>query len=188
VKKCLCGFAMMGAIAMAPAPALSADLIVPSIIYNFGPDGGTFIGGLLNPGETDYFTFYSKAGDVLTIRTLPVEGQFDTVLTLLYDQTGPVEVGDLIDDLFYMDFDDDHGGGLLSRIDYPVGTDGYYAIAVGVFGQQGGVYSLSLSGNTGPTIPSDAVPEPATWAMMLLGFGAIGASLRRRIGAPVVAA
>lgn len=25
-----------------------------------------------------------------------------------------------------------------------------------------------------------AVPEPATWAMMLLGFGAIGASMRRR--------
>jgi len=25
-----------------------------------------------------------------------------------------------------------------------------------------------------------AVPEPATWAMMLLGFGAVGASLRRR--------
>lgn len=25
-----------------------------------------------------------------------------------------------------------------------------------------------------------AVPEPATWALMLLGFGAIGASLRRR--------
>lgn len=27
--------------------------------------------------------------------------------------------------------------------------------------------------------PTPAVPEPATWAMMLLGFGAIGAKLRR---------
>jgi hypothetical protein len=25
-----------------------------------------------------------------------------------------------------------------------------------------------------------AVPEPGTWAMMLLGFGAIGFSMRRR--------
>jgi hypothetical protein len=25
-----------------------------------------------------------------------------------------------------------------------------------------------------------AVPEPSTWAMMLIGFGAVGASLRRR--------
>lgn len=32
------------------------------------------------------------------------------------------------------------------------------------------------------TIPSvsGAVPEPATWAMMLMGFGAIGAAMRRR--------
>jgi hypothetical protein len=30
----------------------------------------------------------------------------------------------------------------------------------------------------GSAVP--AVPEPATWAMMLLGFGAIGFSMRRR--------
>src|SRR5437763_6303279 len=29
-------------------------------------------------------------------------------------------------------------------------------------------------------IPASAVPEPATWAMMLLGFGAIGLAFRRR--------
>ena len=28
--------------------------------------------------------------------------------------------------------------------------------------------------------PEGAVPEPSTWAMMLLGFGAIGAAMRRR--------
>jgi hypothetical protein len=32
-----------------------------------------------------------------------------------------------------------------------------------------------------------AVPEPATWAMMILGFGAIGATLRRRRGAGATA-
>lgn len=32
----------------------------------------------------------------------------------------------------------------------------------------------------GPAEVSGAVPEPATWAMLLLGFGGIGATLRRR--------
>jgi len=58
--------------------------------------------------------------------------------------------------------------------------------------------SFSVSGNTltfsAPTVgtpqtrtsvitfagATGAVPEPATWAMMVLGFGAVGASLRRR--------
>ena len=31
-----------------------------------------------------------------------------------------------------------------------------------------------------------AVPEPGTWAMMLLGFGAIGVSIRRRRGKPAL--
>ena len=51
-----------------------------------------------------------------------------------------------------------------------------------------GTYTLLIQGNnTGPgslggtvTINPASVPEPATWAMMLLGFGAIGWQLRRR--------
>jgi len=31
-----------------------------------------------------------------------------------------------------------------------------------------------------PVTPTPTVPEPATWAMMLVGFGAMGAVLRRR--------
>jgi hypothetical protein len=30
------------------------------------------------------------------------------------------------------------------------------------------------------TLPRTAVPEPATWAMMIVGFGLVGATLRRR--------
>ena len=33
--------------------------------------------------------------------------------------------------------------------------------------------------------PSSAVPEPATWALMILGFGVIGLTLRRRLRLPV---
>lgn len=48
--------------------------------------------------------------------------------------------------------------------------------------------SLPIPVNEGPCIgpgcpvvtPTDGVPEPATWAMMLMGFGAAGYALRRR--------
>ena len=40
--------------------------------------------------------------------------------------------------------------------------------------------SLFLLDNVSVTAVNGAVPEPATWAMMLVGFGAMGVSLRRR--------
>ena len=61
-----------------------------------------------------------------------------------------------------------------------------------LFGLDPGSYTLHVQGTRGRTstysgsISFAAVPEPATWAMMLLGFGAIGFALRRR-RAPVLA-
>ncbi|MHA6723182.1 PEPxxWA-CTERM sorting domain-containing protein [Sphingomonas sp. RS2018] len=48
-----------------------------------------------------------------------------------------------------------------------------------------GRYALSLDGFAGLTFTpvaavTTAVPEPATWAMMMLGFGGIGFAMRRR--------
>lgn len=54
-----------------------------------------------------------------------------------------------------------------------------------------GIHSITLVGTSGTvgfdnfefesvTPISGGVPEPATWAMMLLGFGALGAEMRRR--------
>ena len=55
-------------------------------------------------------------------------------------------------------------------------------------------YTLTINGNNSGagslggsiTISPSAVPEPATWAMMLLGFGAVGFAMRRR-RSPVLA-
>lgn len=49
-----------------------------------------------------------------------------------------------------------------------------------------GQYTLTVSGMRGTTstftgnISFAAIPEPGTWAMMLLGFGAVGFAMRRR--------
>ena len=42
------------------------------------------------------------------------------------------------------------------------------------------VNSNGMTGNVGATAGIGAVPEPTTWALMLIGFGAAGISLRRR--------
>ncbi|HEX4181692.1 MAG TPA: PEP-CTERM sorting domain-containing protein [Caulobacteraceae bacterium] len=50
-----------------------------------------------------------------------------------------------------------------------------------------GTYSLSIGGNCGGGCPAgvgerldNAIPEPAAWLAMVLGFGGIGVAMRRR--------
>ncbi|QMW23601.1 FxDxF family PEP-CTERM protein [Sandaracinobacteroides saxicola] len=56
-----------------------------------------------------------------------------------------------------------------------------------------GVYSITIQGNGAGGLPAGffvqltQVPEPATWAMMIAGFGLVGLGLRRR-RQPVVGA
>ena len=51
---------------------------------------------------------------------------------------------------------------------------------------EAGTYTLTINGDNrstgslGGTVTINAVPEPGTWAMMLLGFGAAGFAMRRR--------
>ena len=58
--------------------------------------------------------------------------------------------------------------------------DFYNFVATGVPGAYR--WSPNTAGNVllGGLSLSQAVPEPATWAMMLIGFGAIGFASRRR--------
>ena len=67
-----------------------------------------------------------------------------------------------------------------------------YNFAVGAFSANGvyetitfganqhGFLTVSGIGDTGGGGATGGVPEPATWALMILGFGAAGAALRRR--------
>jgi hypothetical protein len=54
-------------------------------------------------------------------------------------------------------------------------------IAAGSYEAQGNLGNFrALSGTVTASPAAAAVPEPATWAMMLLGFGAIGVGMRSR--------
>jgi hypothetical protein len=84
--------------------------------------------------------------------------------------------------------------GAFSDVDYynaassgPLGPGGFEAGPIGDFGPQlysgaeaapvfaPGTYALSQG-----TLSVTAVPEPATWSLMLVGFGALGVVLRSR--------
>ena len=46
----------------------------------------------------------------------------------------------------------------------------YFGVMDGIFSDNGGRFEITVSG----------VPEPASWAMLIAGFGLVGATLRRR--------
>ena len=63
----------------------------------------------------------------------------------------------------------------------------YFTGPVSFLTDKGTVTLSSFSnGSFGAVANVAAVPEPATWAMMLLGFGAIGFGMRRRRGAKTI--
>jgi hypothetical protein len=66
--------------------------------------------------------------------------------------------------------------------------------ATGIFNWSGfaptpGTFQFSAQGTnvTSFSLSTQALPEPATWALMLLGFGGIGVAMRRRRRAPALA-
>jgi hypothetical protein len=61
----------------------------------------------------------------------------------------------------------------LLTLDQSLGLGGY----VTAFIQQGDAYGATA--NSGGILEDGGVPEPATWAMMVLGFGAAGMAMRR---------
>ena len=60
-------------------------------------------------------------------------------------------------------------GGLIAPTGLQIGADGAFYVT-----------QFSASPGVGQVLRIAAVPEPASWAMMILGFGAIGMAARRR--------
>lgn len=67
------------------------------------------------------------------------------------------------------------GFAFLSGVGFNASVDNVYRVTLAVDGFSGGPQSLSVDAMMGA-----GVPEPATWAMMIGGFGLVGGAMRRR--------
>lgn len=67
---------------------------------------------------------------------------------------------------------------------YTIATAGTYQVVYGVTNWGDKLYQSGLAFDAlavnGAAVPVAGVPEPATWLMMLLGFGLIGGAMRKR--------
>ena len=177
------GMAFAAASMALAAPAAAADY--------------SYTGTLSDPNQVLQFNFtvgtasdvtlqsYSYSGGTMADGTVIGAGGFDPILAL-FDGSGNL-IGQ----------DDDSGPGYdvwLSRLlqpgNYTVSVMAYSNFAVGPNLSNGFQNTGSFGGRTqswafdvlgvDTATQVGAVPEPATWAMMLMGFGATGFAMRRR--------
>jgi hypothetical protein len=128
-----------------------------SNIGSFAPRGSHCINPPLPTGYTDgLFSFDFGAGDLLT----------GTYAGTLSTTTDPQAFANIQDYLVT------GGTGRFTGA-----TGGFRGLGTVTFAP--GVLPTSVQTLSG-AISVAAIPEPASWAMMIVGFGAIGASLRRR--------
>jgi hypothetical protein len=155
------------AVALAAAPAFAAEFITESppatdgsISWTLGDTGGLPVGAF-----DDDFTITLPApggitdGSVTATFTSPSNDLTFTVVSLGGD------------DFTLFNFPGEHGASL-GPTTFPAGplTLDVQGVSPGIDGSFTGTLTFSPL----------AVPEPATWALMILGFGGVGATLRRR--------
>lgn len=162
------GLAVTAALLTAGSPAAAA------VVYSFSEVGGDFVAAS--------FTFTTNAlitaDQTVTPQTCTI-AHGESCSTITFD-AGPNGLGGT-DDLLMFSYTSANGGsgsiffffqagafaapGTYSDVGFPVGTPG---------AGNGAPATLTVSDGAG------GVPEPAAWTMMLLGFGGLGAALRRR--------
>lgn len=160
------------ALGAAAAPAATFDFNFTAPVVQFGQAGDTYLGSgqlFADDAGGGVFTVTNAIGST-TIQGYEEfawgisggEGSL-TFSTAGFTADGLVLFGD-------------SGPGAYSFSLNPGSTS--YAIQLGEVGAPAGTLTIAPAG-------AGAVPEPASWALMLCGFGAIGAAMRRRDPLPV---
>lgn len=162
-------------------------------VTNQGEDGSSNSHTVDNSGYQDFIILvFNQSVNIQSANLYPftVSGSTDNDAWVSYGTAGAFNAGTLAD--------------LLTR-DYNVaGASSPYNVSLNSAGQFGNVWLIGAWNSAAPnrgTIDqyvdgfklasitvNAAVPEPSTWAMMLLGFGAIGLVARRRRTLPAAAA
>lgn len=171
--------------AAAIAMVVSTPASATQYLFNFSGTG--FFGGTLNGSgtlTTDDNSFVNALNGYTAQNITGITGTFNgsTITGLAPGFFGA-------NNLFYLSgpfFVDGNGLGFTTASGVSanlfVTNDTSYRVNTQGAGLLTGLVTASASAVT------PAVPEPATWAMMLLGFGAIGVSLRRRRRATLIQA
>jgi hypothetical protein len=166
----------------------------------------SYTGSLPNANAVQFFNFsvgtdstvtlrsYSYAGGTNAAGQVIARGGFDPILAL-FDSSG-VLIGQNDDGGLNVpaDINGNRYDVFLSRLlgpgNYTVSVAAFSNFALGPNLSNGFQGTGSFNGrtnawafdilNVNSAAQVGAVPEPGTWALMLIGFGAVGASLRRR--------
>ena len=177
---------LIAATALTGASAANAALTVYTSGGQSGTTAGTLMVGAADnttiPNKNAFDTFLDSAGSFTSYFEFSEDmnsiGSFSVTAaglgaTMTLDQVGP--------------------GGTITSLYSVVGSSNSLTLVTGLL-TAGTTYRFTYSGTAGSG-GSDfsgnsafypAVPEPATWAMMLLGFAGIGMAMRRR-SRPVLA-
>ena len=174
MRKLILGLA--GAAALAVSSAAGAQVTLNDCSMDC--DGPATVGaettigfteaGLDSPDFTEWLTFTNDLAGVYALTLNTSSSGIDFTSAILTGPGGPYELDEEFDN----------------------GVSEFWQVS-SLF-LEAGQYTLTImgdnrsTGSLGGTITINAVPEPGSWAMMLLGFGAAGYAMRRR-RAPVFA-
>lgn len=184
-------YLLAGAVAFAAVPASAATFVVASEAHssNNGAGAGLATGLVFNAG--DALTVVSSTDDLWSAGALPRYSDGNGLVGDRY-ATATDDSGQAIGTLIGRDF----GTLIIDGFGAPFGSlvgqygDGTYqflganfnGVAAGTGALTLYYWDSNLSDNFGEVTfdISGAVPEPATWALLILGFGLIGGAMRRR--------